>query len=815
VAVHDASANFGELLRDHRRAAGLTQEELAEQAGVSPRSISELERGGAHIPRRDTVALLVRALGLTGPDRATFEALVDRRRRPRHKSLHEPTALDEQPAPLARGIDRPRHNLPRALTSFIGREQELSELVRVLPTAPLLTIVGAGGIGKTRLVQELVRNHVESPADGSWLVELAGLADPTLVPGAIAASLGLCDFQTRNVTHALTEYLRPKQLLLVLDNCEHLVETVAELVAHLLRACPDLHVLATSREPLAIEGEVTWRVPPLELPDLQQPHSLEQITRTAAVRLFVERALAVNNALVLTDDNAPAIARICIGMDGLPLALELAAARARVLTMEQLADRLENDPGVLGGGSNRAGLPQHRTIRATIDWSHDLLGPKEQVLLRRLSVFAGGWTLPMAEVVCAGEGIEPTEVLDLLTLLVDKSMALANAQETESRYRLLEPIRQYARERLEDSGEADTFRARHAAALLQLAERAEVGLAGPEEVSSLERFDLELDNLRTALRWALSHRDPQAALRASVALFRFWERRGHYQEGCAWIEQSLADAAGAPPRHRGQALNALAFLYWRGGDAERAWPIAEQALLVNREAGKARDMAQAFLNLGMIAYFRDDPEVAVACLEESVMFARQSGHVSQLALGLAFLGRTMLLPRGPQNPRAAAILEEGLALAVAAEGRYATGHALMALGDLVWRQDEADRAIPLWRRALMVRSQLADRRGIAGSIERLAWGLAASDQFEAAAWLFGAAEAQHSVLGVRLRNDEQTDHAHFLALTRQHLGPAFTRAWADGHASAVDEAVMRALDGTRRLPSASLQARRLSLSPAR
>jgi predicted ATPase/transcriptional regulator with XRE-family HTH domain len=565
VAVNDPSVSFGELLRDHRRAAGLTQAELAERAGVSPRSISGLEREDAHIPRRDTVELLVRALGLDGPARQAFEAIVDRRRGPRlsqnqNQNQNPDAALAlrsaKQGPPAADRIVEPsKHNLPRSLTSFVGREHELSELAQVLPTAPLLTLVGAGGVGKTRLAQELVRNHLEEYVDGSWLVELAGLADPSLLPGAVAAAVGLRDVHARSITTLLTDYLSTKHLLVVLDNCEHLVEACAELVAHLLRTCPHLHVLATSRELLAIAGEITWRVPPLGLPDLHQPLSAERITDTAAMRLFVERARAVDNTLVLTESNAATIARICIDVDGIPLALELAAARARVLTLEQLAERLGYDSGVLGG-VDRAGLPQHQTIRATIDWSHDLLCEQERVLLRRLSVFAGGWTLDTAEKVCSGAGIEAADVLDLLTQLVDRSMALVDAQGAVARYRLLQPIRQYALEQLESSGEATTYRRRHAAALLELAGTGDTDPSGPDEIAALDRLEAEHDNLRAALRWALTHQDNEAALRSAAALFPLWERRGHFQEGREWLDQALAAAGDGPAWYRGRALNA-------------------------------------------------------------------------------------------------------------------------------------------------------------------------------------------------------------------------------------------------------------------
>jgi predicted ATPase/transcriptional regulator with XRE-family HTH domain len=806
VAVNEPSASFGDLLRKRRRAAGLTQEQLAERAGVSPRSISEMERGGAHLPRRDTVGLLARALGLAGPEREAFEGLVERIRRPRPR-LGRAT-IDRAPPSTEHGFDRARHNLPRSLSSFVGREQELTELAQLLPTTPLLTLVGAGGVGKTRLAQELVRDQVARYVDGCWLVELAGLADASLIPGAIAATVDLRDIHARNVTNTLAEYLRSKQLLLVLDNCEHLVQACAELVARLLHTCPRLQVLATSREPLAIDGETTWRVQPLELPDLQQPQSAEQITRSAAVRLFIERARAVNSAFVLTDDNLSVIARICIGVDGIPLALELAAARARVLTVEQLAERLEYDSGVLGRGT-RAGQPQHRTIRATLDWSHDLLGQEERILLRRLAVFVG-WTLQLSEAVCSGAGIEPASVLDLVTQLVDKSMVQVNGTDVVARYRLLEPIRQYALERLEASGEATAYRARHAAALLEFAQIGPDDPAGPDEIPSVDRVEVEHDNIRAALRWALNHQDVATSLRASAALFRFWERRGHFQEGRAWLEEALAlpGVSDAAASERSRALNALANLCFRGGDADRAQPIAEQALAASQEDGNPRGIAWALMNLGMTAYLRHQHEQAVAYLEQSVPFARRAGHVPLLSLALAFLGRTRLWVHGPRDRHASEALKESLALAQMAQSRYAAGHALATLGDLLWGQGEVDRAIRLWRRALRVVSELADRRGIAGCLERLALVLAASDRLESAAWLFGAAEAQHKVLGMELRHDKDGDHAHFVAVTREHLGDAFAPAWSAGRESTLDEAISRGLEATRGLPRGSVTLRR-------
>jgi non-specific serine/threonine protein kinase len=790
VSGSEASIRFGELLRDYRRTAGLTQEELAERAGISPRSISELERGGAHVPRRDTVLLLARALDLNGAARETLDALLDERRRVR-PSRSNAAAPDH-------AADGARHNLPRLLTSCIGRESELAELAPLLATAPLLTLVGVGGVGKTRLAQELVRSECDSYSDGGWLVELAGLSDSELLPSSVAAAVGLHDIPARDVTEKVMEYLSNKHMLLVLDNCEHLVDGCARLAAQLLGRCPRLHVLATSREPLAIAGEVVRRVEPLGLPDLQQALTPQQLMASPAARLFLERAHAVNQALVVNEATALAITRICIEVDGIPLALELAAARTRLLTVEQLADRLDRDGDVLAA-PNRAGPPKHRTMRATLDWSHNLLGPHEQIMLRRLSVFAGGWTLATAEQVCADADIERGSILDVLAQLVDRSMVLVEASHAVARYRLLEPVRQYAFERLEASGESAVFRARHATAILGVVLAQPAGAAGPDEISSLDRLEREHDNLRVALHWALHHGQAALALRASAALFRFWERRGHFQEGCTWLDQALRLAPEAPAADRGAALNALALLCWRGGDPERAQPIGEQALRVNREAGTPRDVAQALLNLGMIAYLSNQPSQALEHLEQSVAVARGAAYFPLLSVALTFLGRTRVWIHGPFDRPAAQALHESLGLGKRSQSLYATGHALATLGDVTWAQGNARRALPLWREALLVRSQLTDRRGIAGCLERLALVLAASSRFEPAAWLFGAADAQHRVLGIALRHDEEVDHEHLLGVTREALDAAFDEVWRGGQSAKADAAVARALAETRPL----------------
>ena len=697
---NDDEETFGAALRCHRRTAGLTQEELAERAGLSVRSISGWERGEGATPRRDTLSLLVRALGLSGSDRHALEALIVRSRVPARPAVEWALLSAEDHHP-----ESSRHNLGRAVTSFVGRERDIAELGPLLVATPLLTLLGAGGIGKTRLAQELIRREAGKFADGAWLVELAELTDPADVPDAIAAAVGLRAGTTRTPVRVVADYLSSKHLLLVLDNCEHLVQRCANLVNSLLQVCPRLHVVVTSREPLGINGEIIWLVRPLEVPDLARVRSVPQVTRTAAVRLFVERATAVNPQFVVTDTNAASIARVCVALDGIPLAVELAAPLTRVLSLDQISERLGCDAEILRA-STRGSSPRHRTIRATIDWSYDLLEEIEQVLLRRLAVFANGWTLEMAEQMCSGEPIQSTEILQLLALLVDKSMVVVDPSRNEARYRLLAPIRQYALERLERSGEADEFGARHAALFLSLASSGEnPDDFGPREIASLDRFETEHANIRAALRWALNHGDVDSALRGAATLFRFWERRGHLREGCAWLEEALAQPGAQASAFRGMAFNALAFLYWRVGHLDRAWLIAEQALGLNRERKDPLALAFALGNLGVIAYARDDPATGVRWLEESLAVARPTGYRPMLSVVLTFLGRARLRLHGPGDARARELLHESLEMAVEADARYAVGHALMALGDVEWRRNQVHAALGFWHRALQVQAE--------------------------------------------------------------------------------------------------------------
>jgi tetratricopeptide (TPR) repeat protein len=385
-------------------------------------------------------------------------------------------------------------------------------------------------------------------------------------------------------------------------------------------------------------------------------------------------------------------------------------------------------------------------------------------------------------------------VVDLVTQLVEKSMVLMDSRPDMARYRFLEPIPQFALEQLESSGELATWRARHADGLLALAVVGEAHLAGPEEIASLDRLELEHDNIRLALRWYVGHADGESALRLSTAMWRFWERRGHHLEGCSWLDRALASADTVPTAARGNALNALAMLHWATGRAEVARPFAEQALGVCRAAGDTRGVAWALISLGMIAYYQTNARLALALLEEGVANAREAADLPLSSLALSCLGRVLLWADGPDEPRVAASMESSLDLATTAQSRHAIGQALSALGELAWRQGDAPGATQRWQQALELRRQLRDHRGIATSLECLALSAAACGQLQRAAWLWGAADTQRAAIGMQLRHDEQAEHAQLIAATRESMGePSFGAAWTDGQGASVDDAVTRAL----------------------
>lgn len=628
----DTFTTFGDLLKYLRKRAQLTQQELAIAVGYSEAQISRLENNRYPPERSRLSALFIPALHLEE------EPEVVRRLIDLAEAAHTETPT-LAPRTWTDRVILPKSNLPSQLTSFVGRRKELSAVCELLnePNTRLLTLTGAGGCGKTRLALRAGEAIFQAYVDGVWLVELASLSDPTLVTPAVIQSLGLLLGKGEEPETALLGFLRTRRLLLILDNCEHLIEKCAWLVENLLRACPDLQILATSREALHSPGEVIYRVPSLSLPPelVQTNESCQEISYSDAVQLFAERARLVGSGFCLSEVNAVPVAQICRRLDGIPLAIELVAARIRMITPEQIAARLDDAFRLLTSDS-RTALPRHRTLKATLDWSYYLLSEKERILFRRLSVFADGWDLADAEAVCCDpEGslpstgfLQSTDILDILSGLTSKSMVIVDQErKVEARYRLLETIRQYAREKLNASGEIADLRRHHLAYFLKLAEEAEEKLHGAEQAAWYERLERNLANIRLALEWGLET-DPLTALRLASGMHFFWVDISP-QEGFRWLEACLQKPENAPRSvFRGRALGILADIAISLDikyQERQKW--AEEALDICQELGDEAGQASAHHILGYIAYeqFNNYP-AAKAHHEASLELFRAAGN---------------------------------------------------------------------------------------------------------------------------------------------------------------------------------------------
>jgi non-specific serine/threonine protein kinase len=618
----------------------------------------------------------------------------------------------------------PRHNLPVQLSSFVGRERELAQVKRMVTTSRLVTLVGAGGCGKTRLALEVAAPLITEYPDGVWLIELGALSDPALIVQKAASVLGLGEESDRPLLDMLIDYLREKNSLLVLDNCEHLVSACAPLAETLLQACPNLRIVATSRETLGIAGESTFGVPSLSVPDPGRlpPGGAEEdfasdLLDYEGVRLFIERARAVQPSFKLTNENAAAVAQICYRLDGIPLAIELAAARVKALSVEQIAARLDDRFRLLTGGS-RTALPRHQTLQALIDWSYDLLSDVEQVLLRRLSVFAGGWTLEASESVCAGDGIQADEVLDLLTRFVDKSLVLVEERNGEARYRMLDTIQQYAREKALQSGDAARVRERHLGFFMKVAEEAESHLRSAAQLKWLNRLEAEAPNLRAALGWSQASGETEPGLRLAGALFWFWLLRGYTKEGRKWLEGMLSGGSRRSPA-RAKALWAAGFLAVGQGDIVAGRSRLDESLALFRELGDQKGTADSLLGLGRAAYYQGDYVAALSLFEESLALSRAVEYSWGSAQALYRLGMVILV----QGDYAQARLhfEESVLKFRDLGDRWGLSYSLTALGEEALRRGDYALAHTVMEESLRVFQELGSKSGIAMSLSELGW----------------------------------------------------------------------------------------------
>lgn len=838
--------SFGYWVRRRRKALDLTQEDLAQQVSCAVVTIRKIE-SDVRRPSRQIAERLADCLHITATERGAFL-----------RAARAELATDQLPSPTA-GIDitsdNARHSqaallpsafeqarLPAQPNALIGRESEVAAIVALLrrPDVRLVTLTGPGGVGKTRLALQAAAEVEHAFRDGLVFIPLAAVQDPALVIATIAQVLGLAEHGTQTALERLILALRQRQLLLVLDNFEQVLEASSQ-VAALMSAAPELSFLVTSRTHLNLYGEHDLPVPPLALPANQAGLTEQSIRNSPAVQLFVDRAQASRPDFTLTHENAQAVAAICVQLDGLPLAIELAAARSKLFSPQALLARLDRRLAVLVGGPRD--LPaRQQTLRAAIDWSYDLLNPPERTLLARLSVFVGGWQLDAAETVC-GDAAQPA-VVETLESLIDKSLVNSSASEGEPRFTLLGAIREYAQERLIAQNDEQLLRRRHAEHYLAFTEQAELRLFSAEQRTWLDQLQQEHDNLRAALEWALGDLEPadseQAAHAPSLqsrraigqrlanALWWFWYMRGYLSEGRLWLERAQTAGIGDDQLLTARAGYRAGALAFRQGDYYRASTLAEQSLAACRAAGDEQGAAfslgilgfaallqgnlQRALELaeislpplraasntwatavvliiqGVAARFQGDLERASICLEESLALFRKAGDIWGVATVLGELGLVVAWRTGDWGA-AAAYFEESLALSHALGDRVSVAHALNRLGRVARQQGDYRRAVELLHEQVALFRSLGDQAGIAYALWEGAALMALRGQPALATRIFACAETLSSTINLTLSSDrieyEQQQH-----IIRATLGEAaFAAAWAEGRLLTPEQAL--------------------------
>ncbi|RSS42946.1 LuxR family transcriptional regulator [Streptomyces sp. WAC05858] len=685
--------------------------------------------------------------------------------------------------------------LPAEVTSFVGRRHEAAEVKEMLSASRLVTLTGVGGVGKTRLALRVADEARRAFPDGVWLAELAELNNPALLAQGVTEALEIRDHSPRPALDVLVDHLRDREALIVLDNCEHLLEECARLADRLLRAAPRLRLLATSRQALGTAGEQSLAVPTLGLPDPEGPRpTLATLARCDAIRLFTERAAAIVPGFELTEDNREAVELICRRLDGIPLGIEIAVVRLRALSVQQLLDRLDDRFRLLTTGS-RTVLPRHQTLRALIDWSYELCTERERLLWARVSVFAGSLDLDAAEAVCSGEGIDREEMLDLVTELVDKSVLLREEHRTAVRYRMLDTLRSYGRERLAAAGEESVRLGRHRDYYRGLAADARAALFGPAQVQWFARLQLEHANLRTALEGCLAEPgQTEHGLEMAADLLYHWITSYYLGEGRRWLDQALALCT-EPTGARARALWTDSWLAVIQSDTDSAAAMLEESRSIGTRLGLDPVLAYTALYSGMVAMYRSETRSAIALYEEAVTRHRATGDPVGLALALirlslahSFIG---------DSPRAIALGEESLAVCDAYGEGWHRAYTMMALGMDVWRQGDTARAAALEKDSLTFNRSLDDPLGVAVNLEVLAWIAATDRDHTRAARLLGALRtiwhaigAAHSGYGHLVHYHEECE-----ATVRRALGkPAFNTAFRLGARLSYAEALVYAIE---------------------
>jgi len=813
-------AEFGTLLKRLRLKAGLSQEELAERAHVSAKAVGAYECGDRRGPYRETLALIVEALGVTGAARDELVSAADRARR------RGPSAID-----VALPGDSPTHpnNLPIARTTFVGRDRDVVEVTELLDHHRLLTIVGSGGVGKTRLAIRVGAELLDRYPNGVWFVDFAPITDPQLVAIVTAQALGMSQQQGHRVDEAIPAWLKRKRLVLIFDNSEHVIETTAALADAILTTAREVRILATSRQALNISGEAVYRLAPLAVPAEAAALKTDEALRYGAVALFADRAGAADARFVLTENNAAVVAEICRRLDGIPLAIELAAVRVKVLSISNLAQRLNERFKFLTGGS-RSVLPRQKTLTALIDWSYDLLAPHERLLFARVGIFAGGFGLDAVTAVCSGEGLDGIDVFDLLASLIDKSLVVADTSGEHERYRLLESTAAYALEKLVACGQREHLSHRHGEYFREQAEAADERRGSGSRFAWLAGMELELDNYRTALEWALTQEN-DAVLGGAIAgaLAALWSDAGLVAEGRYWIELALSRVIQAEqPATSARLQLALGGL----SDGKRKLESAEQAMQLYKSLGDLRGAARAQRLCGFALYqmgrsgeARDVIAQALVvsracsdawnvgdCLNLLAIIEVSRGNLcagrelfAQALAGMKTrgdeLGAARLLGNMAELAFAAGDPEQALRLAhealeltslrkhrLKASWHNNTAAYCVALGDLAAARKSALEALRLAR-------QVGHEVYLAVALQHLALVAALGADSRRGAHMLGYVDAHYDQLGLKREPTEQWGYDKLLAALRVRLNEdELSRLADEGSAWSDDQVVDEALN---------------------
>jgi len=811
------SISLGTWLRQKRRALDLTQKALAKQVGCAEITVRRME-ADTYKPSKELALVLFEKLGIPELERAQWVRFARGVAEFPREKLDFPTANQ-------------RTNLPLSLTSFVGREKEQAEITNILKKKRLVTLTGVGGIGKTRLSVQVASRFFETFPDGIWLVEFAPISDPALVGQVVVKTLGLIDQGNRSPQKILTDYLKVKRALLVFDNCEHLIQACAELVDTLLHACPSLKILVTSREALGIDGEFVYLVPSLTIPDTLHT-AFENLPNYESVQLFIERAQSALPGFGLTQENANSVVQVCQHLDGIPLALELAAARVQVLRVEEIAAHLDDRFRLLSSRS-RTVLPHHRTLQAMVDWSHDLLTETERVILMRLSVFAGGWTLKAAEIVCAdGDEIQASDILDLLTSLANKSLIIVERnQGEETRYSMLETIRQYSYEKLRATGRGDLMRHQHLVYFLDLAERGNAQIHGPHQVEWMDRLEKEVDNYRAALDWCMSEQYTEYTLRLLSALIWTWDWRGYLSEIYNRFDQVsvLSDVSNYPApyasllNHIGnnshfagkihyaqsvlkesqeiwlklglegeqglaQALDILGeIILYNDKDFKEAQSLFGRSFDLYKKHGDERGMAWVTYHFGSLAYAQSRYVEAERYFVKSLAKFQEIGDKSGAALVLSGLGEMARVT--DDYERAGKYWKQNLELFRELRARFALAWPYIGLGWVSLHTGDLEKAGNLFREGLILSNESSNDMNIALALIGLAGVLGIPGKPEKAAQLLGRAEALLEGLS-QLEPADKKDFDHYISVVRKQLKKsAFEKAWAKGRATAMGDVI--------------------------